>query len=166
MRWSRWATRPSSGPWRDAYLVGAAELRNGMPKIPGQGTANADTIKALTTPALFDYLGSRLDATKAEAKAMTINVAVTDLRQQFVLTLSNSALTWVQGRQTARADTTLTLARPALDALALRQTILPEAVKAGLAKVEGDAAKPEALFAMLDTFDVMFEVVEPKKAAK
>ena len=58
---------------------------------------------------------------------------------------ANSALTWVQGRQTARADTTLTLARPALDALALRQTILPEAVKAGLAKVEGDAAKPEAL---------------------
>jgi len=72
----------------------------------------------------------------------------------------------LQGRQTARADTTLTLARPALDALALRQTILPEAVKAGLARVEGDAAKPEALFAMLDTFDVMFEVVEPKKAAK
>ena len=155
-----------SGPWRDAYLVGAAELRNGMPKIPGQGTANADTIKALTTAAFFDYLGSRLDATKAEGKAMTINVAVTDLRQQFVLILSNSALTWVQGRQTARADTTLTLARPALDALALRQTILPEAVKAGLARVEGDAAKPEALFAMLDTFDVMFEVVEPKKAAK
>ena len=155
-----------SGPWRDAYLVGAAELRNGMPKIAGQGTANADTIKALTTPAFLDYLGSRLDAVKAEGKAMTINVAVTDLRQQFVLTLSNSALTWVQGRQSARANATLTLARSTLDALALRQTTLPEAVTAGLLKVEGDAAKPDELFAMLDTFNVMFEVVEPKKAGK
>jgi len=72
---------------------------------------------------------------------MTINVAVTDLRQQFVLILSNSALTWCKAAK-PRGDTTLTLARPALDALALRQTILPEAVKAGLAKVEGDAASP------------------------
>ena len=52
-----------------------------------------------------------------------------------------------------------------LDALALRQTTLPEAVKAGLAEVEGDAAKPEALLTMLDTFNVMFDVVEPRKAA-
>ena len=41
-----------------------------------------------------------------------------------------------------------------------------EAVKAGGLNVEGDAAKPEELFAMLDTFNVMFEVVEPRKAAK
>jgi alkyl sulfatase BDS1-like metallo-beta-lactamase superfamily hydrolase len=155
-----------SGPWRDAYLVGAAELRNGVPKIPGQSTANADTIKALSTGLFFDYLGTRLDAAKAEGKSMTINVAVTDSRQQFVLTLSNSALTWVQGRLAAGADATLTLPRPALDALALRQTSLSEAVKAGFLKVEGDAAKPEELFAMLDTFNVMFEVVEPRKAVK
>ena len=57
-------------------------------------------------------------------------------------------------------------ARATLDALALGQTTLPEAVKAGVAKVEGDAAKPEELLAMLDTFNVMFEVVEPKKAAR
>jgi alkyl sulfatase BDS1-like metallo-beta-lactamase superfamily hydrolase len=155
-----------SGPWRDAYLVGAAELRNGVPKIPGQSTANADTIKALSTGLFFDYLGARLDAAKAEGKSMTINVALTDTRQQFVLTLSNSALTWVQGRLAAGADATLTLPRPALDALALRQTSLSEAVKAGFLKVEGDAAKPEVLFAMLDTFNVMFEVVEPRKAVK
>jgi len=145
--------------------VGAAELRNGMPKISGQGTANADTIKALTTAAFFDYLGSRLDRNQGRGQGDDDHVAVTDLRQQFVLILSNSALTWVQGRPNARADTTLTLARPALDALALRQTILPEAVKAGSPRSRA-MRKPEALFAMLDTFDVMFEVVEPKKAAK
>jgi alkyl sulfatase BDS1-like metallo-beta-lactamase superfamily hydrolase len=155
-----------SGPWRDAYLVGAAELRNGVPKIPGQSTANADTIKALNAGLFFDYLGTRLDAGKADGKSMTINVAVTDARLQFVLTLSNSALTWVQGRQATGADATLTLARSTLDALALRQTTLPEAVKAGLAEVEGDAAKPAALLTMLDTFNVMFEVVEPRKAAR
>ena len=69
-------------------------------------------------------------------------------------------------KKTAKADATITLARGTLDALALGQTILPEAVKSGVAKVEGDAAKPDELLGMLDTFNVMFEVVEPKKAAR
>jgi len=75
-------------------------------------------------------------------------------------------LTWVPGRQAARADATLALARPVLDALALRQTTLPEAIKAGLMKLDGDATRPAELFAMLDTFELMFEIVEPKKAAR
>jgi len=49
---------------------------------------------------------------------------------------------------------------------ALGQTSLSEAVKAGFLRIDGDAAKPEELLAMLDTSNVMFEVVEPKKAAK
>ena len=155
-----------AGPWRDAYLVGAAELRNGLPRIPGASTANADTIRALGTGQFFDYLGVRLNAAKAEGRAMVINWTFTDSRQQFVTTLEHSALTWVAGRQDAKADATITLARGTLDALALGQTTLPEAVKAGLARVEGDAARPEELLAMLDTFNVMFEVVEPKKAAR
>ena len=155
-----------AGPWRDAYLVGAAELRNGLPRISGISTANADTIRALGTGQFFDYLGVRLNAGKAEGKTMVINWIFTDSRQEFVTTVENSALTWVAGRQAAKADATITLARGTLDALALGQTTLPEAVKSGVAKVEGDAAKPDELLGMLDTFNVMFEVVEPKKAAR
>eukprot|EP01036_Dinobryon_divergens_P048176 gene48176-64643_t len=36
-----------AGTWRSAYLVGAMELRNGVPKIPGGSSANADTLKAV-----------------------------------------------------------------------------------------------------------------------
>ena len=35
-------------------------------------------------------------------------------------------------------------------------------VKAGLVKIDGDSRKLEELLSMLDTFEVMFEVVEPK----
>jgi alkyl sulfatase BDS1-like metallo-beta-lactamase superfamily hydrolase len=35
-------------------------------------------------------------------------------------------------------------------------------VKAGLVKIDGDGRKLDDLLAMLDTFKVMFEVVEPK----
>ena len=37
-------------------------------------------------------------------------------------------------------------------------------MKAGLVKIDGDPRKLDELLAMLDTFTVMFEVVEPKPA--
>ena len=58
----------------------------------------------------------------------------------------------------ARADT--------LVAVTLRQTTFADAVKAGLVKIDGDPRKPDELMSMLDTFNVMFEVVEPKPSGQ
>ena len=85
---------------------------------------------------------------------------------QVVLNLENSALTYVTGKQSDKADATITLARATLDAVTLRKTTFPEAVQAGLIRIEGDAGRLVELLGMLDTFNPMFEVVEPKKAAK
>ena len=66
------------------------------------------------------------------------------------------------GKQLPNADATVTLARGALDAVTLQRTTFPDAVKAGQVKIDGDPRKLDELLAMLDTFKVMFEVVEPK----
>ncbi|WP_296800921.1 alkyl sulfatase C-terminal domain-containing protein [Variovorax sp.] len=150
-----------AGTWRSAYLVGAMELRNGVPKIPSGGTANADTLKAVSNDLFFDYLGVRLDAAKAEGKRLVINWNFMDSKQQFVLTLENSALTHIAGRQ-PDADATVTLSRATLDAVTLKQTSFPAAVLAGQVRIEGDRAKLAELMAMLDSFEPMFPVVEPR----
>ena len=152
--------------WRNAYLVGAMELRNGMPKISGNNTANADTLKALSNEMFFDFLGVRLNAAKAEGKTLVINWSFTDSNQRIALNLDNSALTYVAGKQAPNADATVTLARSTLDAVALQRTTFADAVKAGLVKVDGDPRKLDELMSMLDTFKVMFEVVEPKPSAQ
>ncbi len=148
--------------WRNAYLVGAMELRNGMPKIPGNNTANADTLKALNNEMFFDFLGVRLNAGKAEGKTMVINWSFTDSNQRIAMNLDNSALTYVAGKQAPDADATVTLARGTLDAVTQQRTTFADAVKAGLVKIDGDPRKLDELMSMLDTFKVMFEVVEPK----
>ncbi len=153
-----------AGTWRSAYLVGAMELRTGVPKISGGSSVNADTLKAVSNDLFFDFLGVRLDATKAEGKSMVINWNFTDSKQTFVLTLENSALTHLSSRQDAGADATVTLARATLDAITLKQTTFPEAVQAGLVKIDGNRAKLGELLGMLDTFDPMFKVVEPRVA--
>ena len=42
-----------SGPWRGVYLMGAYELRNGVPAAGGINTATPDTIKAMPPEMLF-----------------------------------------------------------------------------------------------------------------
>jgi len=152
--------------WRNAYLVGAMELRNGVPKILGNNTANADTLKALNNEMFFDFLGVRLNAAKAEGKTMVINWSFTDSNQRIALNLDNSALTYVAGKQAPNADATVTLARGTLDAVTLQRTTFADAVKAGLVKIDGDPRKLDELMSMLDTFKVMFEVVEPKPSGQ
>lgn len=109
-----------AGTWRSAYLVGAMELRNGVPKIAGGNSANADSLKAVSNDLFFDFLGVRLNAAKAEGKKMAINWNFTDSSEQFVLTLENSALTHIAGRQ-PDADATVTLNRATLDAITLKE---------------------------------------------
>ena len=155
-----------AGTWRNAYLVGAMELRNGVPKIPGNNTANADTLKALNNEMFFDFLGVRLNAAKAEGKTMVINWNFTDSNQRIALNLDNSALTYVAGKQAPNADATVTLARGTLDAVTQQRTTFADAVKAGLVKIDGDPRKLDELMSMLDTFKVMFEVVEPKPSGQ
>ncbi|WP_285415005.1 alkyl sulfatase dimerization domain-containing protein [Variovorax sp. efr-133-TYG-130] len=151
-----------AGTWRSAYLVGAMELRNGVPKISIGSSANADTLKAVSNDLFFDFLGVRLDAAKAEGKKLVINWNFTDSNQQFVLTLENSALTHIAGQQPG-ADATVTLSRATLDAVTLKETSFPAAVLTGKVKIEGDRAKLAELMSMLDTFEPMFPVVEPRR---
>ncbi|MEJ0048823.1 MAG: alkyl sulfatase C-terminal domain-containing protein [Rhodospirillales bacterium] len=75
-----------------------------MPKLPALGTLNADTLKALTAGMFFDFLGVRLNGTRAEGKTLVINWNFIEPREQYVLNLENSALTYVPGKQ-ARAPT-------------------------------------------------------------
>jgi alkyl sulfatase BDS1-like metallo-beta-lactamase superfamily hydrolase len=57
----------------------------------------------------------------------------------------------------------VTLSRATLDAITLKQTTFPEAVQSGLVKIDGNRGKLGELLSMLDNFELMFPVVEPRK---
>lgn len=152
-----------SSMWRSAYLTGALELRNGVPKAKGMNTLNPDTLKAVPIDMYFNFLGARLNADRAEGKKLIINWNFTDTHKQYVLNLSNSALTHTEGAQAPDADATLTLTRDTLDAITLQKTTFAEAINKGLIKTEGSPEKFKELLGMLDAFDPAFAIVEPKK---
>ncbi len=150
-----------SAPWRNAYLVGAAELRNGPPKNPGAVPFSADTIKAMTLDMYFDFLGIRLNGPKAEGKKLTLNWNFTDTGDQYVLELENSVLVYTKGKQAPDADATLNLTRAVLDAVALQQTAFPRELAAGTVSITGNPAAFGQLMGLMDTFDRVFAIVTP-----
>jgi alkyl sulfatase BDS1-like metallo-beta-lactamase superfamily hydrolase len=150
-----------SGIWRNIYLTGAWELRNGFPTAFGTGGA-ADTITAMTVPLFFDYWGVRLNAAKADGKTIILNWSFTDTGEQYALNLSNCALTYRAGWQAPNADATFTLARSTLDGITLGQTTFEKEVSTENITVDGNASKLAELLGMLDTFDPFFSIVTPE----
>ena len=147
---------------RNAFLQGAWELRNGVPKLPSLGTGSPDVIRALTLDMFFDYLGVRLNGDKAQGKTIVLNWQFTDTRQNYVLNLENSALTCMADAQAANADATLTLTRATLDEISLQRTTFQAALQAGQIAVTGKREKVGELLGMLETFTPGFPMVEPR----
>ncbi len=153
-----------SSTWRNAYLFGAQELRQGMPTVPARPAMPRETLAALRTEQLWDVLAVRLNGPKAEGKHIVLNWKFTDTDESFVLTLENCALTYGEGLQSAAADASFTLARTTLDEVIAKQASFPEAVAAGKIKLSGNPMRLAELMGLMDEFPRMFEIVEPKRA--
>jgi linear primary-alkylsulfatase len=154
-----------SATWRNAYLFGAQELRQGMPKAPPRAAMPRETLAVLRTEQLWDVLGVRLNGPKAEGKHLVLNWSFTDTGERFVLNLANCALSYTEGLQSTDADASFTLARGTLDEVIAKQTNFPDAVAAGRIEVSGNPTRLTELMALMDEFPRMFEIVEPKRAA-
>jgi alkyl sulfatase BDS1-like metallo-beta-lactamase superfamily hydrolase len=150
--------------WRNAYLLGANELRSGVPAQRGDG-ANAELLKGVSIDLAFDFLGVRLNAGKAEGKHIVVNWTFTDLNQTYAMNLENSALTHTAGKLSDSADVSIKLTRAALDAITLKQRTFADSVASGAVSIVGNPQKLGELFGLLDEFPPGFEVVEPRKVA-
>ena len=153
-----------SATWRNAYLLGASELRIGTPAAQARAPVSPDVVRALSIPLFFDYLGVRLNGPKAAGKRSIINWDLPDLGEIYVLNLENCALSYLAGKHAPDADATVTLDRQVLNQIAMRQTTLADAIHQGFVKVIGNASKLHELFDLLDDFQLMFPVIEPRTA--
>jgi alkyl sulfatase BDS1-like metallo-beta-lactamase superfamily hydrolase len=151
-----------SATWRNAYLLGALELRRGQPPAAARAPVSPDVVRAMSLELLFDYLGVRLDADRAGDRRLVVNWSFTDLGRDWTSTLAHGALTALADRHEPEADAAVRLPRAVLDRIVLRELGFAEAVAGGQAAVAGDAAAVGALFELLDDFTLGFPVVEPR----
>ena len=145
--------------WRNMYLTGAMELRNGVPP-QSANTVSVDMVRAMSPEMFFDYLAVRLDSDKAVAHDLTLNWTFDDVQRDFTLTLRNGVLTHRAGLNPA-ADASVSLSRDTLEKISLKQLDFPTAMQKGLVKLQGNAQKFGLLMGSLDTFGPQFNIVTP-----
>ncbi len=148
-----------SGPWRNFYLTGARELRQGVTELPTPNTASPDTIKAMPIEMFFDFLGVRLNGDRAAGKKITINMELTDTNQKYAVGVQNAAIHYSKDKSAPNADVTIVTTREALNDVMLGVSTMEKQVVEGKAKLSGDPKKLSEFVGLLDNFEFWFNIV-------
>ena len=144
-----------SGPARNAYLVGAQELRSTEP-VKGRMMISADVTSAMPLSQLLDYLAVRLNGQKADGENFKMNLIINNTAEKAVIQVKNSVLDYWLNESLTEADVTVDMPRKTLEQLALDPSVPPADVI-----TTGDSSVFERFIGMLDVFDPGFNIVLP-----
>ncbi|MFE6254164.1 alkyl/aryl-sulfatase [Agromyces sp. NPDC057865] len=143
-----------NGTWRNFFLSGATELREGNFGTP-TSTAAPAILAQLTPEQLFDAVAIRVDGPRAWDLDLALDLTLTDLGRSFHLTLRNGVLVYVEREPAPDAALHLTLDKPRLLRLA-GGDLSPEGIE-----VDGDLDILRRLIDVLDQGDPSFDIVVP-----
>lgn len=151
-----------SATFRNAFLFGAQELRNGNP--PGNPAMRRGYLDAMTIEQLMDAAAVRLKADEVGGVDVTVNLRIGDTVDadgpDWKVTVSNRAMSTSRGHADT-ASATATFDRSVLVEIGSAEITIDEAIDGGRVDVDGDADAVRSVFGHLDVFMSMFPVVEP-----
>ncbi|AZA57845.1 alkyl/aryl-sulfatase [Chryseobacterium shandongense] len=152
-----------SGPWRNFYLTGASELRNGKKMVARGGTASKDMINGMSSELFFDYMAMRYKGTDFSKEQFNFNILLTDRNEKVGLIVKNGMVTPRIGSFLSNNVTaTVTMSRNDLAVLtAGNNDKVREYIKNRKIKVEGNAEAFINFIEHIDNFDAWFNIVEP-----
>jgi alkyl sulfatase BDS1-like metallo-beta-lactamase superfamily hydrolase len=150
-----------NGPWRNFYLTGAKELRNGVAKLPTPDTASPDTVRAMSLDLFFDYLGMRFNGEKASNAKGVLNFDFGTDGGVYEVEMENGVLNHTKGVRDPHADATVNLSRDTLNKIILQEVKLDDTIQSGRVRVTGNVDKLKETVSYLDNFDFWFNIVTP-----
>jgi len=148
-----------SAGWRNTYLTGAQELRNGQLSPGAPKTASADVISEMDVPMLLDYIAVQVDSIKAQHTPFTMNVVMKDSKEIYFVEMSNGNLNNIKVDKQRKADATITLDEEGFDKILLGKAKLVDLIESGQATSVGDDQALAKLRSSLVQFDPGFEIV-------
>ena len=147
-----------SAIWRNQFLTGAKELRQGVQSRPSSAQ-NADMIAAVSTQELLDSVSTRFDPTKLGGRTMGINLVMPERQETAGIEITQTTMIG-RMKPIAQPAVTITGPRRALLGLLFMKMPLAQLEMMGV-KVEGDRAAAEAWLNAIDPIPSGFKIVEP-----
>ncbi|MCJ7444886.1 MAG: MBL fold metallo-hydrolase [Methanotrichaceae archaeon] len=144
-----------SGPARNAYLVGAQELRSTGP-VQGTTMISSDVMSAMSLSQLLEYLAVRLNGQKADGENFKMNLIINDTSDKAIIQVKNSVLNYWVNEPSIEADVTVYMPRKTLEQLALDPSVpLADVITTGNSSVF------KRFIGLLDVFNPAFNIVLP-----
>lgn len=158
--YSQLGYQAESAPWRDFYLQGAKELKDGVPNAVKKNEDNRD-YSAITPSLYFDVIATRIDGYKNDASELGININFTDTGDKASLIFKNGALSNRVGSQLDNPDATINADKKIVYALFSKKVSLDSLLSSGNLTVEGDKDKLASFISKIETPSLDFNIVEP-----
>ena len=147
-----------SATFRNAFLTGAQELRNGAP--PRREAMRRGFLDAMTVGQLLDTLAVRLPSDGAGGRHVVLHLEISDrpTANDWTIEISNRAMSSIAGRR-GEYDFSLSITFEQLVAFAANEVTVEQLLEVG--QGDGDSSAFEFAFGNLDSFFSGFAIVEP-----
>ena len=150
-----------SAPWRNFYLCGALELREGLPR-GSAFRASEGIAQGMPIANLFQLMAVRLLPEQAVANPMTLNIGLSD-GDNWLLVIANGVLNAFPNQQSEQADATLHTTELNFKRAMLGVVPALDLIQQGDMSVDGDVALLANLGNMFDSFERRFPIVTPRR---
>ena len=152
-----------SGPWRDVYLTGALELREGTPEVGVEMSAMRDLFLQTPVSNFFDTLAVRFKSEDAANDNWRIIIHFTDLNESYLLWTENAVLHHrlindeVSTKQ--KSNATLNLPHPLFIDLLTEQVNFKEMLASDDTSIDGSQADLLKFFGLFEKPNPSFSIV-------
>ncbi len=150
-----------SAPWRNFYLCGALELREGLPPGSAFG-ASEGMVRSIPLYNLFQTMAVRLNSDRADGVTLNINIDFKD-SEPTLLTIENSVLHAFIGKQHDSPTATMKIAELDYKRLMMGLADAGQLLESGALEVNGDLEALATLAGLFDQFERRFPIVTPRK---
>ena len=150
-----------SGPWRNFYLCGALELRQGLPKGAAFG-ATASMAKSMPLENLYQTMAVRLNGPNADGLVIHLNLDFTD-SEPTLLSIENAVLHAFTGKQHQKPNATLRMSAVNFKFMMTGNTDAMKLLESGELEMSGDFEALGKFRELFDQFERRFPIVTPRK---
>lgn len=155
--------------WRNFYLMGAQELRFGVP-VPEMSSSDPSMTAAMTMEMIFDAIASHINGPQANVtdEPIVINwifanpLLKSGASETYLVDVSNGAMSTTANRQSESADVTVTLERATLDSIMSQEMTLQQAIDENKIRTDGSIDALIRFFSLIDTGVPDFPIVTPR----
>jgi alkyl sulfatase BDS1-like metallo-beta-lactamase superfamily hydrolase len=154
-----WAAE--SAIWRNFYLTGALELRDGHPRNGRTLESVQDMLQHAPVERFLERMAASIDGTAAATVRLKVNLVFSDLGESYVLWIENAVLHFRRAPPDAAADATLTLTKPLFLRLVTGRAGVRDLVFSGDATIAGSAIDLGRFFLLIEKAPGTFPIVTP-----